>query len=245
MGPSESRTWTWWTRTAPVRRRNTTRASRSEQGTRSLWRQTAKDEGVVRVGGPGPRQLEPGDELAPRSRTAATSSVTSKARRRTVCAIRVCPDVLTPVTTVAAVSAIEAGKRPRRAPARNSPVPGRWPCRQVRTCRAPRPRRCRARWCAITTVRSGPRRLACATERGCRVSLTTRSCGVDGCSPCRRASANVLTWRHDLCTTVAGVLFRTVQRPLRTWALTRGLGQARSDAIIVVQRFGGALNLNS
>ena len=47
-----------------------------------------------------------------------------------------------------------------------------------------------------------------------------------------------LAWRHDLCTAVAGVLFRAVQRHLRTWAWTRGLGQARSGAIIVVQRFG-------
>lgn len=53
-----------------------------------------------------------------------------------------------------------------------------------------------------------------------------------------------LAWRHDLCTAVAGVLFRAVQRHLRTWAQTRRLGDARSGAIIVVQRFGGALNLN-
>ncbi|MCC7240954.1 MAG: transposase [Acidobacteria bacterium] len=53
-----------------------------------------------------------------------------------------------------------------------------------------------------------------------------------------------LAWRHDLCTAVAGVLFRAAERHLRTWAQSRGLGQARSGAIIVVQRFGGALNLN-
>jgi hypothetical protein len=47
-----------------------------------------------------------------------------------------------------------------------------------------------------------------------------------------------------LCTAVAGVLFRAVQRHLRTWAQTRRLGDARRGAIIVVQRFGGALNLN-
>jgi len=55
---------------------------------------------------------------------------------------------------------------------------------------------------------------------------------------------SALAWRHDLCTAVAGVLFRAVQRHLRTWAHTRRLGDARSGAIIVVQRFGGALNLN-
>ncbi len=48
-----------------------------------------------------------------------------------------------------------------------------------------------------------------------------------------------LAWRHDLCTAVAGVLFRSVHRHLRTWAQTRRLGDARSGAIIVVQRFGG------
>ena len=46
------------------------------------------------------------------------------------------------------------------------------------------------------------------------------------------------------CTAVAGVLHRAVQRHLRSWARTRGLGDARSGAVIVVQRFGGALNLN-
>jgi Putative transposase len=54
----------------------------------------------------------------------------------------------------------------------------------------------------------------------------------------------LLAWRHDLCTAVAGVLHRAVQRHLRSWARTRGLGDARSGAVIVVQRFGGALNLN-
>jgi len=54
----------------------------------------------------------------------------------------------------------------------------------------------------------------------------------------------VLAWRHDLCTAVAGVLFRAVQRHLRSWAHTRGLGEVRGGAVIIVQRFGGALNLN-
>jgi Putative transposase len=54
----------------------------------------------------------------------------------------------------------------------------------------------------------------------------------------------LLAWRHDLCTAVAGVLHRAVHRHLRSWARTRGLGDARSGAVIVVQRFGGALNLN-
>jgi len=46
----------------------------------------------------------------------------------------------------------------------------------------------------------------------------------------------VLAWRHDLCTAVAGVLHRAVHRHLRTWGQTRGLRDARSGAIIVVQR---------
>ncbi len=54
----------------------------------------------------------------------------------------------------------------------------------------------------------------------------------------------LLAWRHDLCTAVAGVLYRAVHRQMRSWARTRGLGEARSGAVIVVQRFGGALNLN-
>jgi len=53
-----------------------------------------------------------------------------------------------------------------------------------------------------------------------------------------------LAWRHDLCTAMVGVLFRAVDRHLRAWAQARGLGQARSGAVIMVQRFGGALNLN-
>ncbi len=54
----------------------------------------------------------------------------------------------------------------------------------------------------------------------------------------------LLAWRHDLCTAVAGVLFRAVHRHLRAWGRARGLGDVRSGAVIVVQRFGGALNLN-
>lgn len=53
-----------------------------------------------------------------------------------------------------------------------------------------------------------------------------------------------LAWRHDLCTAVAGVLFGAVHRHLRSGARARGLGDARSGAVIIVQRFGGALNLN-
>ena len=53
-----------------------------------------------------------------------------------------------------------------------------------------------------------------------------------------------LACRHDLCTAVAGVLHRAVHRHLSAWAQRRGLGEARSGAVIVVQRFGGALNLN-
>jgi hypothetical protein len=51
----------------------------------------------------------------------------------------------------------------------------------------------------------------------------------------------LLAWRHDLCTAVAGGLYRAVQRHLQPWAETRRLGEARSGAVIVMQRFGGAL----
>jgi Putative transposase/Transposase zinc-binding domain len=49
-----------------------------------------------------------------------------------------------------------------------------------------------------------------------------------------------LAWDHDLCRAVAGVLIRSVIRVLRDRARDRG----RGGAVVVIQRFGGALNLN-
>ena len=54
----------------------------------------------------------------------------------------------------------------------------------------------------------------------------------------------LLAWRHDLCKAVVRVLLREVHRHLRTRARASGLGDVRGGAVAVVQRFGGALNLN-
>lgn len=54
----------------------------------------------------------------------------------------------------------------------------------------------------------------------------------------------LLAWRHDLCKAVVRVLLREVHRHLRTRARERGLSDVRGGAVAVVQRFGGALNLN-
>ncbi len=54
----------------------------------------------------------------------------------------------------------------------------------------------------------------------------------------------LLAWRHDLCKAVVRVLLREVHRHLRTRARERGLADAHSGAVAIVQRFGGALNLN-
>ena len=54
----------------------------------------------------------------------------------------------------------------------------------------------------------------------------------------------LLAWRHDLCKAVVRVLLREVYRHQRTRARERGLTEVRSGAVAIVQRFGGALNLN-
>ena len=54
----------------------------------------------------------------------------------------------------------------------------------------------------------------------------------------------LLAWRHDLCKVVVRVLLREVLRHLRTRAGERGLRDVRGGAVAIVQRFGGALNLN-
>jgi Putative transposase/Transposase zinc-binding domain len=53
-----------------------------------------------------------------------------------------------------------------------------------------------------------------------------------------------LAWDHDLCRAVAGVLVRSVLRVLRDRARDDGLEGGRGGAVVVIQRFGGALNLN-
>jgi hypothetical protein len=53
-----------------------------------------------------------------------------------------------------------------------------------------------------------------------------------------------LAWYHDLCRAVAGVLTRSVSRVLRDRARDDGVERCRGGAVVVIQRFGGALNLN-
>jgi hypothetical protein len=53
-----------------------------------------------------------------------------------------------------------------------------------------------------------------------------------------------LAWDHDLCRGVVAVLLRSVLRLLRTRARHDGVADGRGGAVAVIQRFGGALNLN-
>jgi hypothetical protein len=53
-----------------------------------------------------------------------------------------------------------------------------------------------------------------------------------------------LAWDHDLCRAVVAVFVRAVLRCLRARARDDGVDGGRGGAVAVVQRFGGALNLN-
>ncbi len=53
-----------------------------------------------------------------------------------------------------------------------------------------------------------------------------------------------LAWDHDLCRAVVGVLLRAVCRVLRARARDDGVEAGRGGGVAVIQRFGGALNLN-
>jgi hypothetical protein len=53
-----------------------------------------------------------------------------------------------------------------------------------------------------------------------------------------------LAWDHDLCREVVGVLLRAVFRVLRARARDDGVEEGRGGGVVVIQRFGGALNLN-
>lgn len=53
-----------------------------------------------------------------------------------------------------------------------------------------------------------------------------------------------LAWDHDLCRRVAAVFLRSVFRLLSDQGRAAGLAQPRGGAVAVIQRFGGALNLN-
>jgi hypothetical protein len=54
----------------------------------------------------------------------------------------------------------------------------------------------------------------------------------------------MLAWDHDLCKQVVGALLREVTRHLRHRARADGIVDPRGGGVAVVQRFGGALNLN-
>lgn len=54
----------------------------------------------------------------------------------------------------------------------------------------------------------------------------------------------LLAWDHDLCRAASGVAVRAVLGFLRRRARREGVADGRSGAVVVVQRFGGALNLN-
>jgi hypothetical protein len=54
----------------------------------------------------------------------------------------------------------------------------------------------------------------------------------------------LLAWDHDLCRAFSGVAVRAMLGFLRRRAGRDGVADGRSGAVVVVQRFGGALNLN-
>jgi hypothetical protein len=54
----------------------------------------------------------------------------------------------------------------------------------------------------------------------------------------------LLAWDHDLCRAVAARLVRAVFRVLGERARDEGIDRGRGGAVVVIQRFGGALNLN-
>jgi hypothetical protein len=54
----------------------------------------------------------------------------------------------------------------------------------------------------------------------------------------------LLAWDHELRRAVSGVAIRAVLGFLRRRACRDGVADGRSGAVVVVQRFGGALNLN-
>jgi len=53
-----------------------------------------------------------------------------------------------------------------------------------------------------------------------------------------------LAWNHDLCRAIGGVSVRSVLGFLRHVARQAGVVDGRGGAVVIVQRFGGAMNLN-
>ena len=54
----------------------------------------------------------------------------------------------------------------------------------------------------------------------------------------------LLAWDHELCRAVTGVAVQTVLGFLRRGARCDGVPDGRGGAVAIIQRFGGALNLN-
>jgi hypothetical protein len=54
----------------------------------------------------------------------------------------------------------------------------------------------------------------------------------------------VLAWDHALCRAVVAIYMRAVLGWLRQRARARGVRDGRGGAVVIVQRFGSALNLN-
>ena len=54
----------------------------------------------------------------------------------------------------------------------------------------------------------------------------------------------LLAWDHELCRAVTGVAVQTVLGFLRRRARCDGVPDGRGGAVAIIQRFGGALNLN-
>ena len=68
--------------------------------------------------------------------------------------------------------------------------------------------------------------------------------GVEGVLSLPHRLRYVLAWNHDLCRAVVGVYVRTVLGFLRHVARQAGVVDGRGGAVAIVQRFGGAMNLN-
>ncbi len=53
-----------------------------------------------------------------------------------------------------------------------------------------------------------------------------------------------LAWNHDLCREVTAVTMRAIMKFLRDQAREAGIADPRGGAVVIVQRFGGSVNLN-
>ena len=103
----------------------------------------------------------------------------------------------------------------------------------------------------------GPLNAEAGVETGVRKPHRGRTCTAKSCRsvlpdvPVRQWVLSLphrlryrLAWDHDLCRRVTAVFLRAVFRLLRDCARAFGLEQPRGGAVAIIQRFGGALNLN-